>query len=140
VAAWINAGVDDREVIIGKVGEGSGTKYLAFRELMNDLPDIDGVLLNPDTAPVPDNPSAQWLVSSTLATRLNAQNFGSVLKYLNRLPQMFRAFTLRDSMRAESVMTAEKRLPKGYRPISSSRDFAAWVCSTDGKEIIGAAS
>jgi hypothetical protein len=107
---------------------------------MNDLPDIDGVLLNPDTAPVPDNPSAQWLVSSTLATRLNAQNFGSVLKYLNRLPQMFRAFTLRDSMRAESVMTAEKRLPKGYRPISSSRDFAAWVCSTDGKEIIGAAS
>jgi hypothetical protein len=43
-------------------------------------------------------------------------------------------------MRAESVMTAEKRLPKGYRPISSSRDFAAWVCSTDGKEIIGAAS
>jgi len=135
VSEWLAMGVDDREVICGKVGDGRGTQFLAFREMMNELPDINMVMMQPDTAPVPTNPSAQWLISMAVASKINNKTFGQGLKYLTRLPQMFRAGALLDAMRAEDVSRASKRLPKDYKPISSSRDFTAWAVSKDGKEI-----
>lgn len=140
VAGWIGDGIDDSEVIAGCVGKGRATQYLAFRELMNDLPDVDQVLMDPDRAPVPENPSAQWLVSMALAAKMTAGNFGQARKYLNRLPAMFRAFSIRDAFRAEETRRAEKTLPKGWSALSSSRDFTAFAVSPDGKEILMSAS
>ena len=140
VAGWINDGFDDSEVIAGCVGKGRATQYLAFRSLINDLPDVDSCLLNPESAPVPGNPSAQWLVSMALASKLTAGNFGQAVKYLNRLPAMFRAFSIRDAFRAEAARRTDKTLPKGWASLSSSRDFTAWAVSSDGKEVMSAAS
>jgi hypothetical protein len=140
VAQWINDGIDDSEVIAGCVGKGRATQYLAFRKLINDLPDVDHCLLDPDKAPVPGNPSAQWLVSMALASKMTAGNFGQAVKYLSRLPAMFRAFSIRDAFRAEATRRADKTLPKGWTALSSSRDFTAWAVSTDGKDVMSAAS
>lgn len=139
-AQWINDGVSDPEVIAGCVGRGRATQYLAFRELISDLPDIDAVLLDPDTAPVPENPSAKLLVSMALASKMTAANFGQARKYLDRLSGMFRAFAIRDAFRAENEKRKANLLPKGHRPISSSSDFTAWACSEDGKTVMSAAS
>lgn len=138
VATWINKGVDNPEVIAGCVGKGRATEYLAFRNLIAELPDIDAVLLDPDTAPIPENPSARYLVSMALAGRISAGNFGQAVKYLTRLPGMFRAYSIRDAFMAESEKRKAGKLPKDYRPISSSRDFTAWACSDDGKHITSA--
>lgn len=138
VAEWINDGFDDPEVIAGCVGKGRATQYLAFRALMNELPDVDGVLMDPDNAPVPENPSARFLVAMALASRMSHQNFGSCVKYLMRLPAMFRAFSLRDAFRAEAEKTKAKKQKPDFRPISTSRDFSAWACGQDGKEIMSA--
>lgn len=140
VAGWINDGIDDSEVIAGCVGKGRATQYLAFRELINELPDVDACLLDPGRAPVPENPSAQWLVSMALASKMTAGNFGQALKYLNRLPAMFRAFSIRDAFRSEATRKADKTLPKGWSALSSSRDFTAWAVSSDGKDVMSAAS
>ena len=135
VAGWINLGVDDSEVICGKVGKAAGTKYLAFRGLINELPDIDGVLMNPDTASVPENPSARYLVAMALASRMSGSNFGQAATYLHRMPAMFEAFAVRDALRAESQKRADGLLPKGYQVISSGRDFVAWSVTPVAKSI-----
>ena len=140
VAEWINMGIDDPEVIAGAVGKGRSTQYLAFRGLINELPDIDAVLMDPDQAPVPDNPSARFLVSMALAARMTSGNFGACVKYLKRLPGMFRAFSIRDAFRAEAQKRRDKNLPKDWQPLSSSRDFTAWAVSDDGKDVMAAAS
>lgn len=140
VAEWINLGVEDSEVICGKVGKAAGTKYLAFRELIGELPDVDAVILDPAGSPVPENPSARFLVSMALASKLTAGNFGQVLTYLNRLPAMFRAYSIRDAFQAERTRRADGKLPAGWKPLSGSRDFSSWACSEDGKAVIGAAS
>ncbi len=140
VAGWINDGFDDPEVIAGCVGKGRATQYLAFRGLINELPDVDECILTPDTVPVPVNPSAQWLVSMALASKMTAGNFGQVLKYLNRLPAMFRAFSIRDAFRAQQSRSLDKTLPQGWVHLGSSRDFVAWVNSPDGKVVMSAAS
>jgi hypothetical protein len=136
VAEWDNDGFDDVEVWSGAVGKGQATAARAFKDLIADLPDIAGVLLAPDSAPVPENPSARWLVSLALAGKLTAANFGQGLKYLLRLPQPFRAFTLLSAFRAEAMKRKDGLLPKGWAPIQGSRDFVAWTLSTDGKEIL----
>lgn len=138
-AEWINNGITDPEVISGCIGQGRATEYLAFRDMISELPDIADVLLNPDTAPVPENPSAQYLVSMALSAKMDGSTFGQAIRYLTRMPQMFRALSVRDGFRGETAKRTEKMLPKDHRSISSSRDFTAWVVSEDGKEIMSGA-
>ena len=140
VAEWINIGVDDAEVIGGCVGKGRATAYLAFRGLMGELPDVDACLLDPDGAPVPENPSARFLVSMALSAKMTAGNLGQCVKYLNRLPAMFRAYSIRDAFRGEAARRRDNALPKDWKPLSVSRDFTAWACSEDGKAVMSAAS
>lgn len=140
VAEWIGHGIDDAEVIGGCVGRGRATQYLAFRALANDLPDVDACLLDPETSPVPENPSAQWLVSMALASKMTAGNLGQVVKYTERLPAMFQAFCIRDAFQAEARRRVEKTLPKGWAALSSSRFFTAWATSEKGKAVMSAAS
>lgn len=140
VAQWINDGCEDPEVIAGCVGKGQATKYLAFRKLINELPDVDAILMDPTGAPIPKDPSAIYLVEMTLAARMTDRNFGAIMKYLLRLPAPFRAHSVRDAFRSEVEKGKANLLPPNYRKIQGSRDFSAWVCSDDGKEIMGAVS
>lgn len=139
VAEWINGGIADPEVLAGCVGKPRASEYLAFRGLINELPDVDSVLIDPEGAPVPENPSAKWLVSMALASRMSGGNFGQCVKYLTRLPQMFRAFAIRDAVKSENMRRREGALPKGYQPIHAAPDFTAWTTSEDGQDIMSAA-
>lgn len=136
VAEWDNLGVDDPEVWSGCVGKGRATEASAFKSLQADLPDIDQCIVDPDGSPVPENPSARFLVAMAMASKMGAGNFGQALKYLQRMPSMFRAFSIRDAFRAETAKRNAGKLSKSYAPIASSRDFTAWVVSSDGKEIM----
>jgi hypothetical protein len=128
-------GIDDPEVLAGCVGKGHATAYLAFRRLINELPDVDAIILSPDSAPVPSEPSARWLVSMALAGRMTAGNFGQCLEYLKRMPQTFRALSVLSAFKAEKERRDMGGLKQDHRPLSSSRDFTAWSVSEDGKEI-----
>lgn len=139
VAEWINDGFDDPEVISGCVGKGRATAYLAFRALIADLPDVNACLLDPEGSPIPENPSARFLVSMALASKMDAGTFGQAIRYLNRLPQLFRAYAIRDAIKAEAARQKAGALPKGHKPIHASRDFTAWTCSSDGKDVMSAA-
>lgn len=139
VAEWINDGFDDPEVIGGCVGKGRATAYLAFRALIADLPDVNACLLDPEGSPIPENPSARFLVSMALASKMDAGSFGQAIRYLNRLPQVFRAYAIRDAIKAEAARHKAGSLPKGHKPIHASRDFTAWTCSSDGKDVMSAA-
>ena len=75
-----------------------------------------------------------------LASKMTAGNFGQARKYLDRLPAMFRAFSIRDAFQAEARRRVEKTLPKGWAALSSSRDFTSWAVSADGKDVVSAAS
>lgn len=140
LAEWDQMGITDSEVWAGCVGKGRAAAAASFKELVAELPDVDAVLMDPDSAPVPDNPSARFLVAMALASRMSAGNFGSAVKYLNRLPGMFRAYSIRDAFRAEAQKRKDQSLPKDYKPLSGSRDFTAWACSQDGKDVMAAAS
>ncbi len=135
VAEWINDGFDDPEVIAGAVGKGRATAYLAYRQLINKLPDIAQILMDPTGSPIPDDPSAKWLVSMTLAQKMNAQNFGTINKYVTRMSGLFEAFCIQDAFRCETEKKKAGNLPDNWKALTSSRDYTAWACSERGKAI-----
>jgi hypothetical protein len=53
--------------------------------VFRSLPSLDGILLNPGTAPVPDEPSALCAVATGLARRATDQNFAAISDYAGRL-------------------------------------------------------
>ena len=69
----------------GAVGEGASAEYLAFRAMAAQLVNLDAILMNPDKAPIPSNPSALYATAVGLATRANAKTFARIGKYANRM-------------------------------------------------------
>jgi hypothetical protein len=57
--------------------------------VFRSLPSLDAILLNPATAPVPDEPSALCAVATGLARRTTEQNFAAVSQYAGRLAREY---------------------------------------------------
>jgi len=95
--------------ISGAVGEGAASEFIAFLRVYREMPSIDGILLTPDTAPIPKEPSALYAVSSALGDRANAKNFPQISRYCERLVSKnhaeFAVLTVRDAIRRDSKIT-----------------------------------
>lgn len=90
----------------GAVGDGAATEYSAFLRMFRELPNIDAILLNPDTAALPTQPATMFAVASALARRAKVNNFGRVLQYVNRLPAEYGVFTVKDAVRKDPTLQA----------------------------------
>jgi hypothetical protein len=89
--------------ICGAVGEGAGVGFNGFLKVWHEMPSVDGIILNPDTARIPDSPSALYAVSSALAFKATPQTFQSIVTYANRLLASgrgeFGVLAIKDSLR-----------------------------------------
>ena len=99
--------------IAGKITKGFASELMAFRALAPTLPSPEEVMLNPTGARVPENMSAQFLVTDMLADQASFNTFDALVEYAKRLPSEFQAKFIKDSM---------KRDPS----IMSTKAFVAW--------------
>jgi len=134
---WENAGrvlalnlpqAVEAAVLAGTVGEGRATEFLGFRTMFQQLPSIDGILLNPDQAPIPENLGALYATVTGLAAKTNESNFGRVAKYVERLVQ-----AARGDFGALCVKDAARRAPK----IQQTTDFVRLMAGDLGQLISG---
>jgi len=97
------------EAIAGAVGGAAAAEFLAFRRLYAELPSIDGILLDPDAADIPDRPGTLYAVVTALGMRANVQNFARVARYAERLFDAakgeFSALLLKDVVRRDPAVT-----------------------------------
>ena len=89
--------------IAGAIGEGAGGEFLTFKKMRRSLPSLDGILLNPTQAQIPDDPSVKWAVCTGLAMKANEKNFGQVYEFALKLHKeghgQFAALLIRDCTR-----------------------------------------
>jgi hypothetical protein len=71
--------------LAGAVGEAAATEYQVFRRMYKSLVNVDAIILNPEKAGIPSAPGELYAVSVALAGKANAQNFGRVGRYCERL-------------------------------------------------------
>lgn len=75
------------EVFKGVAGEAFAAEYMGFLKLYRELPSIDDIILNPDSAVVPKDVGAKYAISTAIASHATVDNIASVLTYIKRLPK-----------------------------------------------------
>ena len=79
------------------IGKPAAAEFLAFASLADKLPSPDQVWLDPDGAPVPSEPSAQWLIITTLGQMVTAATAPAFIRYIARLPRVMTALGAKDA-------------------------------------------
>lgn len=107
------------ERIKGATGEGWAVEFLAFLKLKGQLPAPSQILLDPEHALVPTEPSALYAITGALADLATDRNFPQVIRYCNRLPVEFAAMTIRDVVARD----AARKQPLG---VTNCRAYIEW--------------
>lgn len=119
VGRWLNCGVKDFDVIAGAAGEGFATELVAFLKLYAELPSLDDIIMNPGTAPVPDQPATKYAVACGLAQKCTPETIERVFTYAQRLEKEFEVCLVRDAVRINKQNTG-------------TRTFIAWATKNAG--------
>lgn len=94
--------------VCGAIGDGMGGQLLAFAEMFRQLPSVDSILKDPETAPIPDAVNILYAVSTAVASRVTEKNFGNAARYAARLDEGghgdFGALLVRDAIRRKPAL------------------------------------
>jgi hypothetical protein len=94
----IHHGLEDFELLAGDVGDGAASEYLAFKEVADELPDVDALLRDPEKAIVPENkPSVMYALMGALSHRANPTTAANLVTYLSRVPKEFSVLCMKDA-------------------------------------------
>lgn len=110
------------EAFKGAVGEAFAAEYTAFLKLYKQLPSVDSILMNPDKAEVPTEPSVQYALSMAIASKMSDVNIDAAIRYINRLPVEISVACIKDA-----VVRSEK--------LTQTRAFIQWA-SKNGSVIL----
>lgn len=111
------------ETFKGDVREGPASEFLAFLKVYRDLPNIDGLLLDPKKAKVPNAGNTLYALCGAIAYRATVNNFGRALTYIRRLPPEFQMLFIRD------VVSRDPEL-------CHCREYLDWI-SNEGDQLVG---
>lgn len=100
--------------IAGLVGEGAAAEYTGFKRIFENLPNIDGIIMNPAKANVPTDMAVLYALTGALAHRVSEDNFDRVVEYVNRMPSDFQVMC---------IMDAQKLAPK----IRNTKAYVQWT-------------
>lgn len=105
IKAW-NVGIRDANSLSAMVGKPVATEFLAFARLADQLPTPDQVRIDPKGAPVPKDPSANFLITSMLAQSSTKKDINSFTTYASRLERVYAALLFRDLFRKHNAALA----------------------------------
>lgn len=94
----------EAQLLDGTVGQAAASELTAFLRLFRELPSIDEILLNPSTAKVPSEPSAQIAIATALGRVLSDTSVGRGVTYLERMPTEMRVMAMRDAAGRDSAI------------------------------------
>lgn len=92
------------ETFKGSVGEGPAAEFTGFLKIWRKLPNPDVILMNPDTADVPKDPSTLYALAGSLASKATTANFERVCRYVERMPPEFSVLSVSLAARRDNTL------------------------------------
>lgn len=86
------------EVARGRIGEGAAGEWVAAKDMMAKMPNIDVVRMHPEKAEIPDEPSIKYAISTALAMTATEASFDRDMAYMNRFPVEFTTAFVSDAL------------------------------------------
>lgn len=88
-------------LISGLVGTGIMMEFMGFRRVWAKCPPPDSVIMNPDTATVPNEPELKYAMANALAIKMTVNNIDKISIYLQRMPAEYHAYSLKMAIRRD---------------------------------------
>jgi hypothetical protein len=95
----------EAQLLEGAIGQAATIELVSFLRLFRQLPSIPEILLNPDTAPVSDEPSARIAIATALGGVLTDHSIAKGVRYLDRMPTEIRVLAMRDAAVRDRTIT-----------------------------------
>jgi hypothetical protein len=95
----------EAQTLEGTIGQAAALELVAFLRLFRQLPSIDEILLHPDGAPLPSEPSAQIAIATALGRVLTDHSIPKGIRYLDRMPSEMRVLAMRDAAVRDRAIT-----------------------------------
>ena len=92
----------------GKVGDGAAAEWVAARDMMAKMPNIDVVRMHPDTTETPKEPAVRYAIATSLSMTSTVDSFETDLKYVTRMPKEFAVVYLTDALKKNPEVQASK--------------------------------
>ena len=87
------------DMLNGTVGKGAAAEFVGFMQVWHKMPSIDGILIDPQGAQVPDDAATMFAVTAALASRAVPDNMDAICTYIGRVPPEFSVLTIKDTQR-----------------------------------------
>ena len=90
--------------IEGLVGKGPAAEFVAFINIWRKIGDIDlqEIIDDPENAPIPDDPAAQYAVAGHLGRKATKENLAAFITFLNRCSPEFAIKAVRDATQRDN--------------------------------------
>lgn len=95
---------DRLPMLAGTLSEGVAREFMGFCKIHQDLPTISQILAAPDSIKVPEEPSILFALTGAIGHNASQENFGQLIKYVNRMPSEFQVVALRETTRRNKAM------------------------------------
>lgn len=92
-------------IAAGLVGDGPATEFLAFDSIYRQLPSIETIVADPQSAALPNNPSAQYATAAMLAAHAELKIFPKIMEYTARLPSEYQVLAVKDAVKKLPILT-----------------------------------
>jgi hypothetical protein len=99
-------------MLAGTLSEGVAREFLTFVKIFADLPKMSAIVAAPETIKVPNEPSILYALTGSLAHNATTDNFGSLMKFISRLPVEFQVVTMRETIRRNKTMMSHAAVQK----------------------------
>ena len=99
----------DGEVIKGCIGEGRGNEFAGFMRIWQDLPDVDDLISNPETADMPKDLNVLHATIGSIVEKAHIDNMSNIVKLGLRFEhEEFQTILLMDCVRKNKLLARNK--------------------------------
>lgn len=91
-------------LMAGTIGEGMAREFLGFTKVYKSLLTVEEILAAPNQVPVPDNPSAMYALTGSIADKATKDNMEKLHEFIVRLPAEFQMICMREIVRRKEQM------------------------------------
>jgi hypothetical protein len=97
-------------LLAGCLDEGVAREFQAFCAIRKELPDLKLIMLNPEHADIPEEPSVLWALCGEISAKMTTANAGQLVKYLRRVSVECRVISIRQAVKRLPILGKEPEI------------------------------
>ena len=103
---------DCMPMLAGTISEGVAREFMGFCRIFKDLPSIQAIINSPNAITVPSEPSVLYAITGAISHNVTMDNFGSLMKFIERMPLEFQVVCLRETTHRNRAMIGHPLVQK----------------------------